>query len=620
LFLYLLGRLRLGDLIRFIPFPVIGGFLAGTGWLLGLGAFQAMLNQPLTLAVLPTLLQPDRLLRWIPGVVFAAVLFAILRRANHYLILPLGLLGGIGLFYGALWLTQTSLTEASNQGLLLTLPATGQLWQPPQLQQLSQISFGTIIEHLGSMATIALLTSTALLLNAVSLELATERVVDLNHELRVLGIANGVISLFGGVVSCNTLSESVLTHRVGAKSPLPGLTAAAMIGAVLLFGPAFFSVFPRAVVGGLLLLLALELLVEWGVDARRKLPLADYGIVLAILVTSATVGFLEAVAVGLAIALVLFVLNYSRTPVIRHSLSGATHQSHAARPATQLQLLRQEGGQIVVFVLQGFLFFGTANRLLDQVQLAVQQGKADSDEDGDSSALSFVVLDFRLTHGIDPSAAVSFLKLKQLAQRQSFSLVFTDLSPVTRRQLQQVGCLEPEDSVCIEAPDRDRALQWCEDQLLETIPVRRRRSLPLPLQLEDLFSHPDHVPTFMRYLEEEDLDAGETLFTQGEAASTMYFIEMGEVTLWVTGKGRTRRLQSLGDGNLVGVIDFYLDVPYRSSAVADALTTLQCLSRASLEQMRRDHPEVAADFQEFVIRLLSDRLFQAYEEVSDLLQ
>ena len=70
-FFWVLGWLRQGSLVRYIPYPVIGGFLAGTGWLLFQGGLGVMSDASLTLAHLPTLFQADLLLRWLPGVVLA---------------------------------------------------------------------------------------------------------------------------------------------------------------------------------------------------------------------------------------------------------------------------------------------------------------------------------------------------------------------------------------------------------------------------------------------------------------------------------------------------------------------------------------------------------------------
>ena len=85
---FLLGTFKLGNLIRFIPYPVVGGFLAGTGYLLAQGAFNVMTDQFFNLADLPALLTPMMAVRWLPGCTIGLALVLLLRRYSSVLIMP----------------------------------------------------------------------------------------------------------------------------------------------------------------------------------------------------------------------------------------------------------------------------------------------------------------------------------------------------------------------------------------------------------------------------------------------------------------------------------------------------------------------------------------------------
>src|SRR5690606_14323838 len=98
----LLGTFRLGNLIRYIPYPVIGGFLAGTGWLLFQGGMGVLVD--VSLAEPLALFRPGVWLRWVPGLAVALLLLVVLRRYSHPLILPGILISAIGLFYVVLFL------------------------------------------------------------------------------------------------------------------------------------------------------------------------------------------------------------------------------------------------------------------------------------------------------------------------------------------------------------------------------------------------------------------------------------------------------------------------------------------------------------------------------------
>ncbi len=347
--------------------------------------------------------------------------------------------------------------------------------------------------------------------------------------------------------------------RIGARSRLVGILVALICLLTLVMGDKLITLFPKPLLGGVLLYLGLSFLVEWVYDAWFKLPKTDYGI------------------------------------VTRHTLSGATYQSHAARSRPQTRVLQEEGDQIYILDLQGFLFFGTANTLLNRIQDRLQ--------DASLLPLKYVVLNFQAVNGLDSSAVLSFVKLKQLLQQQDINLVLTHLSPTIRTQLKRGDCLLANDPVCQVFPDLDQGLEWCENDLLGVRPMRRARSLPLLLQLNDLFPHRDQAADFIDYLEEWDAETGEVLFQQGQVADTIHLIEMGQVTV-----------------SVVGAIDFFRHSPHQTTAIVDAPSTLYRLSTENFLWMEQEQPEIAAAFQSAVIQIVGDRLTWAYKAMADLLQ
>lgn len=611
---FLLGTFKLGNLIRFIPYPVVGGFLAGTGYLLAQGAFNVMTDQFFNLANLPALLTPTMLVRWLPGCGIGLALVVLLRRYNNVFIMPGIIVSSTVVFYVALWLTQTPIGSAQNLGLLFGSFPEGGLWRPLHWSMVTQVNWPLIIGQAGNMATVVLLSVIALLLNVSGIELAARQDIDLNQELQSTGIANVIVGLGGGIVGFHALGLSVLSCvKINAKSRLVGVLAASICGVTLLLGETLVTLFPKPVLGGVALFLGLSFLVEWIYDAWFKLPKTDYGIVLLILFVIATVGFLQGVGVGIVVAIALFVLSASRVSVTKHTLSGATHQSHRARSLPQSRILQEEGGQIHILDLQGFLFFGTANALLNTIKARL--------EDPTLIPLKYVVLDFQAVNGLDSSAVLSFVRLKQLLQQQQIKLVLTHLSAPIRTQLKRGGCLLPDDLACQAFADRDRGLEWCENDLLGVIPLRRARTLPLLLQLNDLFPARDVAAEFIDYLEAWDAEPGEYIYQRGQPADALHLIEVGEVAVYLDGQQQqNHRIQALGAGNVVGAVDFFRHTPHQTTAVVEAPSTLYRLSAESFQQLEQEHPEVATAFQAAVIQILGDRLTYAYKEIADLLR
>lgn len=609
---FLLGTFKLGNLVRFMPYPVIGGFLAGTGYLLMQGAFNVMVDRPFNLEQLPSLLQLDLLIRWLPGLALAILLLILLRRYNNAFIMPGLFVSFTGLFYFILWLSQTSTTSAQAAGLLLEKFPEGGLWQPLHWSMMQQVDWSLIGGQIGSMATVVLLSVITLLLNVSGLELASQQDIDLNQELRASGIANLAVGLGGGTVGFQAFSFSALSAiRIGARSRLVGVLVSLICLLTLIVGDTLIGIFPKPLLGGVLLYLGLSFIVEWVYDAWFKLPKTDYGIVILILFVIATVGFLQGVGVGIVVSITLFVVSASRVNVTKHTLSGATYQSHTARSLPQARILQEEGEQIHILSLQGFLFFGTANALLNRIQARLA--------DNALVPLKYVVLNFRAVNGLDSSAVLSFVRLKQLLQQEDIKLVFTHLNSATRTQLKRGGCLLPEDPVCQMFSDLDRGLEWCENDLLGVIPLRRARSLPLLIQLNDLFQNRDHAAEFIDYLEEWDAEVGEVVYQRGQIADAIDLIEVGEVTVYLEGQD-SHRIQTLGAGNVVGSVDFFRHAEHQTSAVVEASSTLYRLSTESFQRMQQEQPEVAVAFQSAIIQILGDRLTYAYKEIADLLK
>jgi SulP family sulfate permease len=596
-----LGFFKLGGLVRFIPYPVVGGFLAGTGWLLVQGSFGVMADLPLSLRDLPALIQADQLVLWLPGVLFALILLLSLRYTKHFLTMPAILIGAFVVFYLALLVTGTPISDAVDRDLLLGGMSGKATWQPLLPERLLSTYWMTILGQSGNIAIILILSLVSLLLNASGIELVIRQDVDLNHELRVAGVANLLSGLGGGMVGYHALDLSTLSSRIGARGRLPGLVAGAICAVMLFVGSPLLSFVPKPILGGLLLFLGLEFLVEWVIDGWSQLSRADYAVVLLILGVIGATDFLVGVGVGLVAMIVLFVLNYSRINVVHHALSGSEIRSNVERCAYHRRRLRELRQYMYVLELRGFIFFGTANALLEQIRSRLA--------DTEQTPPRFIALDFRRVSGLDSSAVLSFAKCKQLAEAQDITLLLSHLSERARRQLELRGLSESEKGIRI-FPDLDHALEWCEDQLLEMAQVTMV-DVPLTLraQLVDAgFGKPNAVRV-TEFLEQVKIPQGEYLMRQDEQADSLYFIEQGRVSVNLElDDGTHARLQTLGVGTLVGELGLYLGTARTASVIADWPTTAYRLTQTALSEMTETEPELAAAFHEFVARMLSERL------------
>ena len=599
LVLTILGIFRLGAFIRFIPYPVIGGFMAGIGWLLFTGSITVMTGIEVVRGSVPRLMGADAVAHWLPGLVLALAMLVAQRRLPRAPVMPVLLLASMAIFYAVLLGAGMTMREATAGGWVLgDLPRVS-IAELTGSGVLADAHWGVILAHSGSLGAVVLISLLSLLLNASALELAAEEDLDLDRELRETGMANLVGALGGGMIGYHSLSLSRLSLKMGARTRVVGVVTAAVCAVTLSAGTMILSAFPKPVLGGLLMFLGLSFLVEWVYDARSRLPAGDYVVVLLILLTVGSVGYLEGLALGILAAIILFVVRYSRISLVKQAVSGSVQRSNVDRPWSQVQQLREQGEHTFILKLQGFIFFGSANGLLNQIRDRVM--------DLTRAPLSCVVFDFRRVSGLDTSAAISFTKIRQLAERLQFTVALSSITPELERQLAGWGVgREASDSVRW-FPDLDHALEWSEDQLLGAALADAPppgggpawdAALPPPLR-----------ERLGRYLERLEIPADSELIRQGEPADALYFIESGQLSVQLTTMdGRTIRLRKIGPGSVLGEVGLYTAGTRSASVVADRPSVAHRLAREALDAMHADEPDVASAFHEHMARLLAERV------------
>jgi SulP family sulfate permease len=610
----LFGQFKLSGFARFIPYPVVGGFLAGTGWLLAKGGLSVMVDMPLTLENLPRLFQTDNLLHLLPGIIFALVLLLLIRRTSHSLVIPGMLVLSIGIFYIFLAIAGISASQATEMGWLLGPFEQKALFQPLGLSALAQVNWSAIFSQVDKIGAVIALSLISLLLNVSALEVAAKEDIDMNRELQSAGLANVVAGLFGSTVGYQALSLTVLTHRLNAKTRLAGVFTALVCGGALLFGASLLSYFPKPMMGGILLFMGLSFLVEWVIDARAHLPRIDYVLVLMILIAIASIGFLEGIAIGVLAAVVMFVVSYSQINAVKHTLSGENYRSKVERPLAHRQILQKKGGEIFILRLQGFIFFGTAQKLLDRIKKRLN--------DPAYPRLHYVILDFRQVVLLDSSAVFSIMRMKQLADTYKIHMVWTNLSPAIIRLMEKGGLVGEEDDSFVILPTLDHGLEWCENQILSYHGITDLTGVfeKIERQLKQAIPDLKDVRRLTKYLKKLDLKDGEYLIHQGDQPDEMYFIEAGLVTAQLElPDGKIMRLRSMRGETTVGEMGMYLGNTRTASVVAERTSIVYRLSKNALKEMEKKDPEVAALLHQWIASLLAERLAENNRTIEALL-
>ena len=616
---WLLGRFQLGALVRFIPFPVIGGFLAGTGWLLLQGALRVMADS----APRGELFHADDLVYWLPGLIMGIVILWTLRRRSHFLLMPALILGSLGLFYLVITLLGITPATAMANGWLLGPLPSGQLWEPAALLAVRETHWSIVFQHHTlSLAAIPLISAVALLLNATALELALGRDADLNQELRAGGISNLLAALVGSPSGFLAVAETTLGQRLGADSRMLGYVVAALTILTLFFGASLIAFIPRMVAGGVLCFMGLAFLVEWLYDSWFRVSKLDYVMIWIIMLAIGLVGFLEGVAIGVLVAAILFVFNYSRIEAVRHMYTRRHYPSHVTRPPAEDELLEAHGSQIVMAELHGYLFFGTAHRLFSQLRTRL-------DEHG-LEQIRFVLLDFRLVTGMDSSVNTSFRRLVRYLAQGDVQLVLTGMAPslevAWRRDVVAGGQVTAEKVTGVPIfPTLDLGLIWCENQILAAV--------DRCAQGQDTPNFVDYVLTMLpatqadelatrraslaAVIEERRYAPAESIICAGEQPDGLFYLEEGEVVVQTSSpEGAPLILRRMQPGVVIGEISLYTGGGATADVVAGQPSALSLISRAAIAELERTSPDMAIALHRMLARDLSKKLIYSTRTVS----
>ncbi|CAE6713900.1 hypothetical protein R69927_06938 [Paraburkholderia domus] len=604
--LYAVGSSKRSRSLQFLPYPVVGGFLAGTGYLLLAGAFRVVTGESLNWHTLALVTHLNWLV-WVPALLVCVLATLLSRTWKHAAALPITLAFGVALFYLFLLAAGLSIDDARNTGLLLPRVALHPI-RIPELHLPASLAHGSvdwsaIASHLPETLMVTSISAITILMNSTAIGAATGEDIDLNREMRAAGIANIASGMLGGMVGYQSYNRSMLNARAGATSRMAGVFASLACLFVLAVSPDLVALFPVPVLVGLQLFMGLRLLIQWLAGAYRKLNWHEYLLVPLILGTIAFYGVVAGVVAGVIAACVMFALLYGRVSCVRMEFDGSTRTSNVERSIEVTGRLRELAAQVCGTCLQGFLFFGTANSILQRVRERLTQHG--------SLPVRFVVLDFASTNGMDASVSVSFVKLRQLCATHDADLVLTGLPARSRELLMKTGTLNLR---IHEFATLDAGLEWVEDTLLAS------DSRALPRAEEDfqamLAPHftSSALERLLALLEVRELDGGQPVFRHGEPGDAMYFVECGRVTVSLPfADGRSFRLRSFGPGTIVGEMAVYTQQVRSADVLAEGPARVRRLTLESLHALESDDPVTAQQIHRFVVKVMASRLAVANE-------
>jgi SulP family sulfate permease len=590
------GMTRMGRAIRYVPYPVVGGFLGATGCLILLGAIRVITGHRLQLTTLDQFANLLTLSEMAAACAMALVLYLTWHRSRSPFGLPAILIGGVIFAHIAFWLAGISLAEAQASGWTFQPPPHVHFMLPWSAGEISRYPWYTLPELSGNLIAVIFVTATSTLFNTTGVEVAVDREANLERELNVTGLANMLSGAFGGYTGCISVSRSVLNFNGGGTGRLSGLTAAAISALMLAFAPTLLGYMPKFVLGGLLIYLGADQLHKWIVQSRRRLSFIEYLSLLAIIVIIVQWGFVAGILIGVVIGCATFALSASRIDSIKYSFDGSEYRSSLDRSRDDQAVLAAHGGKIQGLNLQSYLFFGSANRLYQHVKALLAR----------HPECRFLVFDFKLVTGIDSSAAYSFAQIKRAANDRGIKLVLVHLPSAAEKALRSSEFISQEVNV---VPELDHALEWCENEIIAQHQGRESEEASLRGWFTEILGTEHDAEELVQRCERLEVDAGEIIVSAGDAADSMHFILDGRVGIMIpASQGGTTRVRSLGRYTTIGEMGLVAHAPRSATIQAEVASILYVLGTHQFEAIKSENPMLGQKLLTYFVSIMAERL------------
>ena len=596
----LIVRFGATRLVRFIPFQVMAGFLAATGWLMCSGALNIIAGTPLTVAGITSLLEHPGRLELPVGLLLVVVLALLIRRFGAATAIPLFVVATTLMVNVVVRQLCPGMAECSLERWFFP-PFVRLEWLPPWQLQLDAGMVRELLLLLPSFFAVAFVGTLTVLLSLSSLELTYRNDFQLEPALRLHGRMTLLTAALGGYLCVISIGRSTMCHqtRGGRWSCL--VIAGACVAVLFGFG-GLMAWIPKVALGALVLWLGLDLLRQWLWDLRKELSRIDLAQVVSILACVIVFGYVVGFLAGLLAACIFFVVNYSHMPYIRLDTTLATARSSVIRDLADQRYLNEAGAACRIGRFEGFIFFGVANSIYEWYT-AAPPGR-----------FPVLVLDFSHAKGIDQSAVAVLQKIvrNEAAHHQHLILALGDaIHPLFHPATAQ------HDGGPSIVRSFDAALELAEEIMLQQRDAATPGSNAAGTGALKFLASEQDQNDFATYLDEVRLNPGDTLFREGQACDETYFVESGRLDVVKMGVHNVPvRLAKVVAGSMLGEIALYSGRPRGASVIAVDAAQLRVLTRQAWERMKQERPELASRFDHHVILSLANTVGRANATLS----
>ncbi len=598
-----------GRLIKFVPYPVVSGYLSGVGVLIALGQIPKLLGLPHGTPLSHGLLSPD-LWQW-QGIAVGVSTMTVMGAAPYITKkIPgaiLGLASGMIAYFAIAFFSPGMLSLGGNPFVIGSIAPPDSLLPAisHRVTSLFSVNMADIRIILVPALTLSVLLSIDTLKTCVVLDALTRSRHHSDRELMGQGVGNLAAFLTGGMSGAGTIGPTLVNVTSGGRTPRSAVIEGSLVVLALLLLGRLIAWVPIGALAGILLVTAWRTFDKsiFRLLAHPSLRL-DFVVIAVVVLTAVTVDLIAASGVGVALAILLFIRDQIRGSVIRRKRYLNEVSSNTRRLAAERAILDERGSKGVFCELQGNLFFGTTDQLFSQLEQDLRTQR-------------FILFDMRRVQSIDYTAAHLFEQMQaQLAERGG-RLLFSGMPSTVLDQrdfehyLTNLGVVGEGHGIMI-SETLDGALEWMEEQILEDSGMTaRNEDEPLNVNEIDLFRGLDGatVATLAGCMRKTTVAENYKVFECGSRGDEIFFVRRGRVQIMLPLEGGKRHhLATIGRGDFFGELSF-LDFKVRSADVeAKVPTDLYILSRTIFNEQVKSDPAFGVQVLDRLAVAVAERL------------
>jgi SulP family sulfate permease len=613
------GAIGLGRLIKYMPYPVVSGYLSGVGLIIILSQVPKFLGAHGVTHLTQALTTPA-LWKWqsiAVGVVTVAVMVLAPRVTKLVPAAILGLLSGVVAYFVIGYFDHSLLTLAnnrlvigplagSNAGVINTIASRWKSIGDFDLRQVNLL--------ISPALTLAVLLSIDTLKTCVVLDTITRSRHNSNKELIGQGLANLASTAIGGVAGSGQMGATLVNVASGGQTRRSGMIEGVLALVAFLILGSLIAWVPIAALAGILIVVGVRMFDRHCLRLlKSRSTILDFVVIVAVIAVAETVSLIAASGVGIGLAILLFLREQIGGSVVRRKSYGNQRFSRHLRLPEETALLEKRGNRTVIFELQGSLFFGTADQLYTELEPELKVRK-------------YIVLDMRRVQSVDFTAAHMLQLIEDIMSEQKGMVIFSHVPEQApsgqdmERYFELMGLARKERRGRIFA-HLDEALEWIEDRILEEAHVQKDQEMPLDIREINVVRHrkEDTLAALEASTEVRSFHAGEKIFAKGDAGDEMYVIRKGLVRILMPlGAKSYHHLATFGRGDVVGELSFVDGAPRSADAIAHTDTELYVLTRARFDTLSVEHHMLAMNLLEWIATVIAARLRRTDGEVQFL--